>query len=118
MFGGSTTFVTSRSIRRGLRRLRTVTRTTCIAICPTPTDKETISRHQLRYDITIIPPLKMGLEFVKKYEHYHPRVNPKLRYTYPEMYEVLEGDAHYLLQRGQKKASMKLFWSRPRAAIR
>jgi oxalate decarboxylase/phosphoglucose isomerase-like protein (cupin superfamily) len=29
-------------------------------------------------------------------------VHPKLRYTYPELYEVLEGDAHYLLQRAQK----------------
>jgi glucose-6-phosphate isomerase len=68
----------------------------------TPADRETITRHQLRYDITIILPLAMGLEFVKTYGHYHPRVNPKLRYTYPELYEVLEGDAHYLLQRAQK----------------
>ena len=71
MFGGSTTFVTSRSIRNGLRRLWTVTRPHISVIVSrdlslTPTDKETISRHQLRYDITIIPSLKMGLEFVKR----------------------------------------------------
>jgi oxalate decarboxylase/phosphoglucose isomerase-like protein (cupin superfamily) len=30
-------------------------------------------------------------------------VHPKLRYTYPELYEVLEGDAHYLLQRAQNR---------------
>ena len=65
----------------------------------TPADADAITRHQLRYDVTIIPPLQMGLEFVKTYGHYHPRVNPKLRYTYPEVYEVLDGDAHYLLQR-------------------
>jgi len=45
----------------------------------------------------------MGLEFVKTYGHYHPRVNPELRYTYPEVYEVLEGDAHFLLQHAQNE---------------
>jgi len=72
----------------------------------TPTDAEAITRHQLRYDITIIPPFTMGLEFVKTYGHYHPRVNPKLRYTYPEIYEVLDGDAHYLLQRAHNEESV------------
>jgi oxalate decarboxylase/phosphoglucose isomerase-like protein (cupin superfamily) len=48
----------------------------------------------------------MGLEFVKTYGHYHPRVNPKLRYTYPEIYEVLDGDAHYLLQRALNDESV------------
>ena len=65
----------------------------------TQEDADTIKRHQLRYDITIIPPLQMGLEFVKTYGHYHPRVNSKQSSTYPEVYEVLDGDAHYLLQR-------------------
>src|SRR5665647_1655712 len=65
----------------------------------TQDDAETIKRHQLRYDITIMPPLQMGLEFVKTYGHYHSHVNEKLSYTYPEVYEVLDGDAHYLLQR-------------------
>ena len=45
----------------------------------------------------------MGLEFVKTYGHHHPRVSPKLRYTYPEMYEVLKGDAFYLLQPAQNE---------------
>ena len=67
-------------------------------------DAETIMQHQLRYDITIIPPFNMGLEFVKTYGHYHPRTNVKLRYTYPEIYEVLEGDAHYLLQRARNES--------------
>ena len=48
----------------------------------------------------------MGLEFVKTYGHYHPRVNPKLRYTYPEVYEVLDGEAHYLLQRAKDEESV------------
>jgi len=72
----------------------------------TPTDADTIKRHHLRYDITIIPPLQMGLEFVKTYGHYHPRVNPKRGYTYPEVYEVLDGEAHYMLQRAQNEQSV------------
>jgi glucose-6-phosphate isomerase len=72
----------------------------------TPTDAEAMKRYDLRYDITIIPPFAMGLEFVKTYGHYHPLVNPKLRYTYPEIYEVLDGDAHYLLQRTQDEESV------------
>lgn len=60
-------------------------------------DRETIVRNRLRYDITIIPPRRMGIEFVKTQGHYHPECCPGL--TYPEIYEVQEGRAHYLLQR-------------------
>ncbi len=72
----------------------------------TPAHAETIERHTLRYDITLVPPLQMGLELVKTYGHYHPRVNPKLSDTYPEVYEVLDGDAHYLLQRAHNEHSV------------
>jgi glucose-6-phosphate isomerase, archaeal len=72
----------------------------------TKDDADTTKRHQLRYDITIIPPLQMGLEFVKTYGHYHPRVNDKLSFTYPEVYEVLDGEAHYLLQRAHNEHSV------------
>ena len=60
-------------------------------------DADTIKRHQLRFDITIIPPLQMGLEFVKTYGHCHPRVNPKLRHTYPEVYAVPVSYTHLTL---------------------
>ncbi len=62
-------------------------------------DKDTIVDHQLRYDITVIPPLKMGVEHVKTLGHYHPFIAAGSPYTYPELYEVIEGEAHYLLQR-------------------
>ena len=52
----------------------------------------------LRYDITVIPPLKLGVEYVKTAGHYHPFVD-KTRYSYPEVYEVLKGVAHYLMQK-------------------
>ncbi len=46
----------------------------------------------LRYDITVIPPKKLGLEFVKTKGHYHPQ-------HYGELYIVLEGQAIYLMQK-------------------
>lgn len=52
----------------------------------------------IRYDITIIPPLMLGCEYIKTAGHYHPKV-PGQEITYPEVYEVLEGEATYLLQK-------------------
>jgi glucose-6-phosphate isomerase len=52
--------------------------------------------HNLRYDLTVIPPRDLCGEWVKTKGHYHPK-NPA-GIGYPEVYEVLEGEAHYLLQ--------------------
>jgi glucose-6-phosphate isomerase, archaeal len=52
--------------------------------------------HHLRYDLTVIPPRDLCGEWVKTKGHYHPK-NPA-GVGYPEIYEVLEGQAHYLLQ--------------------
>jgi len=60
-------------------------------------DRGVILGNKLRYDVTIIPPKKMGIEFVKTQGHYHPDYRSGL--TYPEIYEVREGRAHYLLQK-------------------
>ena len=65
-------------------------------------DKKRIKERELRYDITIIPPNTLGAEFVKTAGHYHPLL-PGSQMTYPEMYEVLEGEAHYLLQRREEE---------------
>jgi len=40
----------------------------------------------------------LGSEYVKTVGHYHPRV-PGTNLTYPEIYQVLEGSATYLLQK-------------------
>ena len=61
-------------------------------------DRDRLRDQGLRYDITIIPPLMLGREFVKTAGHYHPLV-PGEDVTYPEVYEVLEGEAAYLLQK-------------------
>lgn len=61
-------------------------------------DKKILRKENLRYDITLIPPHTLGNEFVKTAGHYHPRV-PGTDLSYTEIYAVLEGKAHYLLQR-------------------
>ncbi len=57
-----------------------------------------IKENGLRYDITIIPPRMLGREFVKTAGHYHPEV-PGTDTTFPEIYEVLSGEANYIMQK-------------------
>lgn len=57
-----------------------------------------IQEFGLRYDITIIPPAVLGREFVKTAGHYHPKA-PKTNVSFSEIYQVLEGEAVYLLQK-------------------
>jgi glucose-6-phosphate isomerase len=59
-------------------------------------DWQWLHKHQLRYDLTVIPPRDLCGEWVKTKGHYHPK-NPA-GVGFPEIYEVLEGTAHYLLQ--------------------
>lgn len=61
-------------------------------------DLQTIKTNHLRYDITVIPPGMLGSEFIKTVGHYHPQV-PGTDISYPEIYQVLEGSATYLLQK-------------------
>lgn len=61
-------------------------------------DRDLIRQKGLRYDVTVIVPGTLGLEYVKTAGHYHPE-KPGTGLTYPEVYEVLHGRAHYLLQR-------------------
>ncbi|HWQ18282.1 MAG TPA: glucose-6-phosphate isomerase family protein [Methanotrichaceae archaeon] len=61
-------------------------------------DRDKLMDQGLRYDITIIPPHMLGCEYVKTAGHYHPRA-PGAEVSYPELYEVLEGEALYLLQK-------------------
>lgn len=59
-----------------------------------------IIKNELRFDITILKPIKLGKEFNKTIGHDHPIV-PGTDITYPELYEVLEGNAIFLLQDSQ-----------------
>ncbi len=66
-------------------------------------DRDIILEHELRYDITVIPPAMIGREYVKTLGHYHPPA-PGTDLTYPEVYEVLSGECHYLLQKHEGEA--------------
>jgi glucose-6-phosphate isomerase len=50
----------------------------------------------LRYDVTVIPARTLCGEYVKTKGHHHPENGKGV--PYPEIYEVLEGEAHYLVQ--------------------
>lgn len=55
-------------------------------------------KENVRYDVTVIESANIGREPSKTFGHYHPMsedgTNP-----YPEVYEVIEGSATFLLQR-------------------
>ena len=53
-------------------------------------DDEKIKTHNLRYDLTLLPPGKIGGEFIKTAGHYHK--------SFPEVFEVLLGRAYFLIQ--------------------
>lgn len=67
-------------------------------------DEAVIENKGLRYDITVISPGTLGREYVKTAGHYHPE-KPGTGVTYPEVYEVLHGRAHYLLQQTNPERS-------------
>ncbi len=63
-----------------------------------PQDQEKAKKYNLRFDITFLRPGTVGDEFIKTAGHYHP-LKKDQKVTYPEVYEVLNGQAHYLFQR-------------------
>jgi len=54
-------------------------------------DREVFERHRIRHDITLIPSKKVNGEYNKTLGHYHPG-------DYPELYEVVRGEALFLMQ--------------------
>jgi glucose-6-phosphate isomerase len=60
-------------------------------------DRRWMSEHKLMYDITVIRPVNLCGEKAKTKGHYHPQNASGT--GFPEIYEVIEGQAHYLLQR-------------------
>ena len=61
-------------------------------------DEQVFRSNSVRYDVTVVPPRMIGEEFVKTVGHYHPLIEEGL--TFPEIYQVMQGKAHYLLQKG------------------
>lgn len=60
-------------------------------------DTDKFEQAQLEYDITVIKNGSIGPELIKTFGHYHAYV-PGTQITYPEVYEVIDGEIEYLLQ--------------------
>jgi glucose-6-phosphate isomerase, archaeal len=61
-------------------------------------DRALFQKYDFRYDITVIMPGTVQGECKKTSGHYHGYIKDQ-PYTYPEVYEVLEGKAVYILQK-------------------
>lgn len=70
-------------------------------------DLPLLQQKNLRFDITVIPARRIGREYTKTAGHYHP-VRPGTPITFPEVYEVIHGTAHYLLQKTDNRNYDKL----------
>lgn len=62
-----------------------------------PEHRDLFAGAGIRYDVTVIRPGTAGGEYVKTMGHFHP-LKPGHEIAYPEVYEVLHGRAHFLLQ--------------------
>jgi glucose-6-phosphate isomerase len=63
-------------------------------------DESKIQDSLFRYDITVVLPGLIGDEYIKTIGHVHPlSVKSTLPYTYTEVYSVIYGTAHYVLQK-------------------
>ena len=71
-------------------------------------DKEKIKENGLRYDITLLNPVMLGKEYNKTAGHDHPIV-PGTDITYPEIYQVLEGNVIFLVQDSKKEEIEDVF---------
>ena len=66
--------------------------------CGRPEDAGLNEGYDLRYDITVFRSLTLGAEFMKTSGHYHPLI-PGQKVAYPEVYEILSGEARYVMQK-------------------
>ena len=62
----------------------------------TEKDRNWLQTRSIRFDITVIPSRVLCGELVKTKGHYHPP--DRAGTEYPELYEVIEGTGHFLLQ--------------------
>ena len=63
-----------------------------------PQHEQAIREAHVRYDITVVPPGMIGKEFIKTVGHFHSQV-PGENFDYPEIYEVLHGQALFMIQK-------------------
>lgn len=65
-------------------------------------DKTIFQEHKVRFDVTIIPPNTLGKEYIKTAGHFHPEA--KENFSFPEVYEIMNGEGIYLLQKDKANA--------------
>jgi len=63
-----------------------------------PQDKQNFKNTGIRFDITVFHPGMLGKEFCKTAGHFHP-FKQGTAVRYPETYEVVKGNALFLMQR-------------------
>ncbi len=63
-----------------------------------PEDREKLRPDRLRFDLSVFVPAKLGSELLKSSGHFHPLV-PGFPISYPELYEVVHGQATFILQK-------------------
>ncbi len=61
-------------------------------------DAQKIKAANLRFDILESTAIKLGNEYNKTAGHYHSMSHDK-DFTYPEIYELIKGEAYYLIQK-------------------
>lgn len=61
-------------------------------------DRNLFNQYDFRYDITVILPGEINGECKKTSGHYHGSISNQA-FTYPEVYQVLEGEAAFVLQK-------------------
>jgi glucose-6-phosphate isomerase len=71
-------------------------------------DKQMFRQRNYRYDITVLRPGVIGRELLKTVGHYHPLI-PGTNVTFPEVYEVVSGRAHYICQKIEGKKVLEFF---------
>jgi len=59
--------------------------------------RDVMKKGNIRFDITVIPAMVTEKEYNKTYGHYHPEAVQGL--TYPEVYQILKGNAVFILQK-------------------
>lgn len=62
-----------------------------------PDTRARLAAHGIRYDIGVLPPLKVGREYIKTTGHYHGSTGAQTPAA--EAYEIVHGHAHFILQK-------------------
>jgi glucose-6-phosphate isomerase len=66
--------------------------------CGRLVDAALLEAYDLRYDVSAFVSARFGPEYMKTSGHYHPDI-PGQRIAYPEVYEIIYGEALYVLQK-------------------